>query len=326
MKVLVVGTGSIGARHIKNLAALGHEIYAADINAENLKKVSSLVRETFNSLDDALRIKPDAALICTFSNDHIIPALKCAKNGCNIFIEKPLSLSLEGIDELAEFLRGSGLVSMVGCNMRFHPAISHVYKRLQEDPAFKQKLYANLEFGYYLPFAKENYESSYMANRSMGGNLIFDDIHELDYAVWFLGEPVEVFCNKSIQSDLKIDTEDNVDMLIRFKSGAICNVHMDYLQHGYSRRCKVVCADGTISWDFTNGKVGTITTAGKKWSWTDMKVELLYNQMYIDEIKYFLDCVSHEKQTFNTIEQSRSVLRLALSADRSSSTGRWEKL
>ncbi len=326
MKVLVVGTGSIGARHIKNLVALGHEVYATDISTENLKNVSSLTRETFNSLDDALRIKPDAALICTFSNDHIIPALKCVQSGCNLFIEKPLSLSLDGMDELIDLLRVSDLVSMVGCNMRFHPAISKVYQTLNEHPAFTKKLCAQLEFGYYLPFAKINYESSYMANRSMGGNLIFDSIHELDYAVWFLGEPVEVFCNKGIQSELKIDTEDNVDMMIRFKSGAVCTVHMDYLQHGYTRRCKVVCADGTITWDFTHGKVGIITTADKKWSWSDMEVELLYNQMYVDEVEYFLNCVSQGKQTFNTIEQSLSVLRLALSADRSSSTGRWEKL
>jgi predicted dehydrogenase len=326
MKVLVVGSGSIGTRHIENLVALGHDAYVTDINTDNLNKVSSLARQTFESLDDALTIKPDAAFICTFSNDHINPALKCAKNGCNIFIEKPLSLSLDGIDELTGHLRESGLVSMVGCNMRFHPAISHVYQMLNDHPAFKKKLHAHLEFGYYLPFAKANYESSYMANRSMGGNLIFDDIHELDYAVWYLGEPVEVLCNKSIQSELKIDTEDNVDMLIRFKSGAICNVHMDYLQHGYARGCKVICADGTVTWDFTSGKVGSITTSDRKWSWTDMEVELLYNQMYIDEIEYFLDCVSHGKQTFNTIEQSLSVLKLALSAERSNNTGRWEKV
>lgn len=326
MKVLVVGAGSIGTRHLNNLAGLGHEVYACDINPENLKRTSYLTKGTFESLDDALKTKPDVAFICTFSNDHVKPALKCAREGCHLFIEKPLSLSLDGIDELVGVIRKLNLISMVGCNMRFHPAISRVYEILNSDVAFSKKLWANLEFGYYLPFAKANYEASYMANRSMGGNLIFDDIHELDYAVWFLGEPSEVFCIKGIQSDLKIDTEDNVDMMIRFRSGTICTVHMDYLQHGYSRRCKVVCSDGTITWDYTFGRVGSITVTDRKWSWEKMEVELAYNQMYIDEIVYWLNCVSLGRQAFNSIENSLSVLKLALSAERSVVSGRWERV
>jgi predicted dehydrogenase len=160
----------------------------------------------------------------------------------------------------------------------------------------------------------------------MGGNLIFDGIHELDYAVWFFGEPSEVFCVKGILSELEIDTEDFVDIIIKFKSGAVCNAHMDYLQHGYSRRCKVVCEGGTIVWDFASGTIGTITTADKEWLWEDMKLDIYYNQMYIDEVKYFIDCVLYGKETFNSIEQSLPVLKLAIAAERSCSTNAWEKM
>lgn len=326
MKVLIVGTGSIGSRHLKNIAELGHEVYAVDINAESLQKASLLAAGTFSSLVEALRIKPDAVFICTFSNDHIIPALESVRAGCNLFIEKPLSLSLDGTEELVKLVKEKNLVSMVGCNMRFHPALRHIHNVLTVDPAFVKKLWANLEFGYYLPFAKDNYEASYMANRSMGGNLIFDDIHELDYAVWFMGRPLEVFCTKGIRSDLKIDTEDDVDMIIRFESGAVCTVHMDYLQHGYSRRCKIVCNDGTICWDFAYGKVGSITAVDRQWRWVDMEFDISYNKMYMDEAGYFLECASEGKHTFNTVEQSLAVLKLAMSAERSCSTGRWEKI
>lgn len=326
MKIIVVGIGSIGTRHLKNLIGLGNEVYAVDIDKEKLDAVRNTASGTFDSVEQALKVKPDAALICTFSNAHIAPATECAKAGCHLFIEKPLSISLDGINELVKIIEKKKLISMVGCNMRFHPAISYIYKTLDKNPAFKNKLWAALEFGYYLPFDKKDYQSSYKANKSMGGNLIFDGIHELDYAVWFFGEPLEVFCVKSILSELEIDTEDHVEMIIKFKSGVVCTVHMDYLQHGYSRRCKVVCADGTVVWDFANGTIGTITTANKEWQWKEMKLDVFYNQMYMDEIRYFLDCVSSGKETFNSVRQSLPVLKLAISANKSCYTNKWEKI
>lgn len=326
MKIIVVGTGSIGTRHLKNLVGLGHEVYAVDIRIDELDEIASLSKGSFRSLDEALKIKPDAAFICTFSNEHIQPALKCAEVGCHLFIEKPLSLDLEGIDELIEIIDKKNLITMVGCNMRFHPAISYIHDTISNNPSFAKRLWANLEFGFYLPFDKKDYQNTYKAKKNLGGNLIFDGIHELDYAVWFLGEPKEVICSKGIISSLEIDTEDCVDMIIRFKSDVVCSVHMDYLQHGYSRRCKVVCEEGTIVWDFIHGNIGTLTIADPKWQWKNMKLDIYYNRMYLDEIRYFLDCIAYSKETFNSVKQSLSVLKLALAADRSAYTNRWEKV
>ncbi len=326
MKVLVVGTGSIGTRHLKNLIELGNEVYAVDIKKEHLKRVASLVNGAFSSLDDALKMKPDVVFICTFSNDHIQPALKCAKAGCHLFIEKPLSLSSDSVQDLIEIVNKKNLITMVGCNMRFHPAISYIYDTLTHNQSFSKKLWGSFEFGFYLPFDKADYQNSYKANKNMGGNLIFDGIHELDYAAWFFGEPEEVICNKGMVSSLKIDTEDHVEMIIKFTSGAVCTIHMDYLQHGYSRRCKVVCEEGTIVWDFVRGDIGRITTSNPQWIWKDMKFDIYYNQMYMDEIRYFLDCVSSHRETFNSIQQSLPVLKLALAAEKSCHTNAWEKV
>lgn len=326
MKVLVVGAGSIGTRHIKNLVDLGHEVYATDINKECLKAVAPFVKGTFASLDDALKVRPDAAFICSFSSDHIKPALKCAEASSHLFIEKPLSTDLNGVDELVDMADRKKLITMVGCNMRFHPAVAHIKGILDSDHAFAKKLLANLEVGYYLPFAKKDYESSYMARRSLGGNIIFDVIHELDYAVWFFGEPVEVFCNKGILSSLKIDTEDFADMMIRFASGVVCVIHMDYLQHGYSRRCKVVAEGGTVVWDFAQGNIGTVKADSGLWDWKEMKLEILYNRMYVDEARYFMDCVSSAKESFNPLSGGLFVLKLALAANISCGTKRWERI
>lgn len=326
MKILVVGTGSIGSRHLKNLFDLGHEIFAVDINAENLRKASLYTKKTFSSLEEALKVKPDVAFICTYSHDHIAPAIQCANAGCHLFIEKPLSLSLDGVDELTGIVNKRNLISMVGCNMRFHPAVSYIHNTLTSNLSFSKKLWGHFEFGFYLPFDKKDYQNSYKAKKSMGGNLIFDGIHELDCAVWFFGKPAEVICSKSIISSLKIDTEDHVEMIIKFASSAVCTIHMDYLQHGYARRHKVVCEEGTIVWDFVNGNIGEVTTSNREWSWKDMKFDLSYNQMYVDEVRYFIDCVLNGRETFNSVKQSLPLLELAIAANKSCYTNGWERI
>ncbi len=63
MKILVVGVGSIGTRHLRNLVEFGHEVYAVGINIENLKKVSASTKGIFFSIDEALKVKPEIAFI-----------------------------------------------------------------------------------------------------------------------------------------------------------------------------------------------------------------------------------------------------------------------
>ena len=129
MNVLVVGVGSIGSRHLANLVELGCAVTAVDTSAERLAAVADKTVATFESLDDALAAGSyDAAFVCTFSNAHIEPALKCAAAGCHLFIEKPLSLDLGGTDELVAAIADRKLISMVGCNMRFHPGIAAVHE------------------------------------------------------------------------------------------------------------------------------------------------------------------------------------------------------
>jgi len=326
MKVLVVGAGSIGRRHASNLAGLGQEIIVADVRPEALESISHVATATYRSLDEALAAaasweRPAAAVVCTYSNDHVPAALACARAGLHLFIEKPLALSMEGVDELIAETERRGLVSMVGCNMRFHPAVQALREGLA---GLGRPLWADLEFGYYLPFAKPDPKASYMANRALGGNLIFDDMHELDLATWLVGEVAEVFCARAILDDVVVDTEDSVDMLLRFASGANGRVHMDYLQHGYSRSTKIVCERGTVSWDFAAGRVGIVSVDEPVWEWRPVEVEIIYDKMYVDELEHFARCVAEGLPTMNPLEGSLAALRLAVAADRSATSGLWE--
>lgn len=324
MKILIDGVGSIGARHLKNLIKLGHDVYAVDTDSEKLRKISKYTNKVFTSLSEGIKLNPDIAFICTYSNNHIAPAIKCAKAGCHLFIEKPLSTHKRGLNELIKIVKSKKLVTMVGCNMRFHPAVQRIRKYLDDDAIVGNPLWADFEFGYYLPFAKKNYRSSYISKKKLGGNIIFDGIHEIDYATWFFGKPRKVFCSKNKLSDLNMDTDDYADSIIEYKSGTIARFHSDYLQHAYSRRCKIVGDNGVLVWDFSLGILGYIKKNTRRWKFSKLKLSIYYNQMYVDEVKYFLKCVKEKKEAFNNLEYAASVLKLAFTIDRASKSRKWE--
>ena len=78
---------------------------------------------TFHSLETALAESPDAAFICNPSSLHLPMALACVAAGCDLFIEKPLSDNLQGVDRLLEAVHSQHRVAMVGHQLRFHPCV-----------------------------------------------------------------------------------------------------------------------------------------------------------------------------------------------------------
>jgi len=134
MKNIVIGTGSIGKRHIKNLLSLGEDVIAYDISETNLSNVKEQFGiSVYNDIDDCLK-KADQgmnAFICTPAPSHIYYAQKCADLKMDLFVEKPLADSMEGLDKLVHTINANNLVSLVGCNMRFDRGLS-ILKQLLE--------------------------------------------------------------------------------------------------------------------------------------------------------------------------------------------------
>ncbi len=325
MLFLVVGCGSIGKRHIRNLRALGAgEIIAHDLNMECCREVEQEYRvKAYDNLDEALAQKPDAAFICTPTSLHIPPALSAARNGCHLFIEKPLSHSLGGVDELLELVAQKNLVTLVGCNMRFHPGIA-LMKKLLEEGIIGKVLSARVQAGQYLPdwHPGEDYRQGYSANKALGGGILLDGIHEIDYITWFLGEASRIFCFSGKLSSLEIDTEDTAEIILWLKSGAMSEVHLDYIQHPYGRSCQLLGEEGTILWDFHDKQVKLYTTRTKKWRKFHEPTDYDINQMYIEEMKHFIRCLEGKGRPMQDIKTGKKVLEIVLAAKESAKTGK----
>ncbi len=328
-KFLVAGCGSIGKRHIKNLQNLGiTDIIAFDVRADRRRDVTSnLGIEAVDSLEAAWKRFPDVAVIAAPTSLHVSVALEAALRRCHLFIEKPLSHHWIGIEELTAIVRRDHLISLVGCNMRFHPGLVTVKELLDQD-AVGRIIAARVEVGQYLPdwHPWEDYRQSYSARRDLGGGVILDAVHEIDYVRWLLGEVAGVTCLAGKLSHLEIDTEDTAAILLRFESGAVGEVHLDYIQRVYSRTCQIIGEEGTIHWDYAAGQVRWYSARTQEWKAFTNPPGWDANQMYLDEMKYYLGCLERKEKPMVDIFESARILQIALAAKESARRQCWIEL
>ena len=320
--ILVVGCGSIGSRHIRNLQSLGLESTAVcDSDPEQLSPaVAEFGVAGYNSFEKALDLfSPEVVLVCTPPDLHVPQAMAAVVRGAHIFVEKPLSHSLEGVRDLVEESSGKQRVVQVGYNFRFHPGLQKV-KGLLEEGAIGRVLWARAEYGQYLPDWRpgQDYRQSYSGSRFMGGGIILDGSHEIDYMRWLLGEVVQVYCLADTVSDLQVDTEDTASMVLRFASGCLGEIHLDFVQRERTRNCKIVGTEGTIAWDHIEGSVSIYSIEDSDWQRLDIPCDA--NEMYLAEMEAFLHCLDGKQPPAADIDSATRVLEIALAAHRSSDT------
>ena len=324
MKFLVVGCGSIGKRHLGNLKYLSAgELTAYDAKPETREEVGKKYGiTTFPSFEEAMWSKPDAVLVCTPSSGHMGYAMAAVDADCCLFIEKPISHTTEGIDELISAASAKGLAVLVGCNFRFDWGLQ-ITKKLVDEGRIGRLLCARVEFGQYLPdwHPLEDYRHGYSANKALGGGIILDAIHEINYIQWFMGEVQAVSCLAKKLSSLEIDTEDIAEILLRFKNGTIAEPHLDYLQRSYNRSCELIGEEGTIVWSFQDKQVRLYSAGNEQWRTYEADLAYDVNDMYVSEMKHFLRCISGEEQPLVGYRQGKYDLEVALAARKSSVTG-----
>ena len=328
MKIGIIGSGSIGKRHIRNVKKLlaerndSSEVIAFDVNQEALDLVSKEYGvRTSSDLDQFLQ-EVNGVFVCTPNHLHASLALKAVQNGCHVLVEKPLAHSMENVDELLSLAKEKNLTVTVGYMLRFYEPLRKV-KGLLDSGAIGKIYGADVHCGSYLPDWRptQDYRKNYGAIRAQGGGIILDSIHEINYIRWLLGKVTNVFCFADKLGNLEIDTEDFADISLRFQGNVIAHVHLDYLQRCYSRNCKIIGEKGTIEWSFL-GHTLRVYDAEKK-TWTVTKKENFdFNQTYLAEEKHFLDCVDGKAKPFVTGEESREDLRIALAALESAEKGR----
>jgi predicted dehydrogenase len=316
MKLAVLGCGSIGRRHLRNLLELGaRDVIAYDPVETACRSVETELNIPARmSLDEIWAAKPNAVLITAPSNLHVPLALEAVCRGSDVFVEKPVAHSRVGLDELENEIRKNNLVSMVACNMRFHPGPRTV-KSLLDQNKIGAVLSARIQGGSYLPRwrPQQDYKKSYSASTQFGG-AILDCIHEIDLALWYLGPASLVASAKLSAKNLGLETDGLVEMLLRHDSGALSSMHLNFVQRDYRRCCQIIGENGTVYWDFSERAVKIFGEDGNLSETISEPAGWDLNQMYLDELNHFLTCVETRRQTGNPISGGIAALNIALAA------------
>jgi predicted dehydrogenase len=321
VKVLVVGSGSIGQRHLRNLRAIGvDDLLAVEPAPATAAAAAALGAAVMPSLDAALAKAPDAVIVCTPPHLHLDGARAALEAGAHVLVEKPLAVSLDGVDDVLALAETRGRTLAVGYNWRFH-AVSREVKRLLDAGAVGRPLILRVEVGQYLPDwrPQQDYRAGYNARAAMGGGILLDATHELDYAWWLCGEIKGVTAIVEKLSDLEIDVEDAALLHLRFASGALGEAHLDTLQRAYARGGKLIGTEGTLVWELMEG-LRLYSTARGAWESRPMVTDP--NDMYREEMRQFLACVRDGAEPSASGRDGRRALEIVQAARTSAREGR----
>ncbi len=325
MKVLVVGGGSIGRRHLRNLKRLGVEqlgLVEPD-HARQADLTSELAATSFSTIEQGINWQPDFVVIATPTHLHAQQTLTVVRAGLHVFVEKPLCHSPSGLDEIVDIVTRKNLISLVGCNMRFHPGPAKV-KELLGEGRIGKVLFARVHAGSYLPGWRPgvDYRTNYAAREETGGGCLLDFIHEIDLTRWYLGDVLDVFCMGGHLSSLEIATEDVAALVCRHSSGAISEIHVDYVQRTYERGCQIVGESGTIFWDFTGKQVRWFNAANGQSKTFNQPASWEVNDIYVDEMKHFIDCARQHRTSVLPIPDAAAVMQIVFAAKTAMREGR----
>lgn len=326
-RLLIVGLGSIGKRHARLARELFPDVKIVALRHQNCQDMNEpAVNYCVTSLDEALKFCPQAAVIANPSSFHLNVALPLAKAGVHLLIEKPIANSIQGVSELINTCDEQGIVLMTGYNMRFLPSLQR-FRELLEEQRCGQVLSVRAEVGQYLPSWRPNsdYRENVSAKARLGGGVLLELSHEIDYLRWLFGEVEWVNGILLKQSDLDIDVEDTVHLILGFapraeKKQIVATLNLDFVRHDTTRTCTVIGETGSLRWNALAGTVEIFEQGGDAWQVLYAK-QTPRDASYIEEWRSFLNCVVSGTPAPISGQDGLAVLRVIDAARHSSVVG-----
>jgi predicted dehydrogenase len=314
-RVLIVGLGSAGHRHLKIARDL---IPNADIRVyrhQTSSEIPKLANGLFIDIQEAINFSPHLAVISSPAPFHISIAQALVEKGTHLLVEKPLSHSASGVKHFLDLCKNTNIVLLVGYNLRFFESLQFFRKSIKEGVIGKVISF-RCEVGQHLPSWRpdRNYRESVSAQKKLGGGCLLELSHELDYINWIFGEIEWVSGIVSNQSTLDVDVEDTAHVTLGLKSfedgfQLIGVVNLDFIRQDSTRYCLAIGEKGTLRWDGITGDVMLFEKSKKIWDLL-LACQDEANKSYILEWKYLLNCIWEKKQNFNSGEDGLKVLEI----------------
>jgi predicted dehydrogenase len=242
VKVGVVGVGALGRHHARlyNLSENAEVVGIFDVNTENAQKVGA--EFGLKVYSDVKELAADCealsvAVPATYHKDTAIPLLNMGKH---ILVEKPLAATAEEGREMLEAAKRNNVVFGVGHTERFNPAMDYLVSHKGETCFIEAHRLAPY------PPARPG-----LHRRGTEVSVVHDlMIHDLDLILDIVNSEIERF--DAVGTAVLSDSEDIVNVRIKFKNGACANVTASRISEEPQRRFRVFQDDAYISMDYGN--------------------------------------------------------------------------
>jgi predicted dehydrogenase len=334
MKFLIAGLGSIGRRHFRNLRTLGeNDIVLLRSHKSTLPEDELAGFPVETDLAAALKKHhPQAVIVANPTSLHLDVAIPAAEAGCHILLEKPISGSLERVDQLEAAAKHSGSRILVGFQFRFHPTLRKAAELIIAGELGKV-LAIHAHWGEYMPnwHPWEDYRQTYAAREDLGGGVIRTLTHPLDYVRWLAGEVTEVRALAGHISPLEMVVEDVAEIGLQFTCGAIGGVHVNYVQRPPVHRLEIVGTRGTLRWDNADGVLNFYRMSQPFGTSNTNPPESVIeqfappegferNMMFMEQMKHFIAVARGEAEPVCTLRDGKRALEMAMDARKTNIT------
>lgn len=306
-KLLVVGVGSIGKRHIDNNKNFFKSIDIADLREDRLQEANSKfkIHSMFKNYKIALNQNSyDAVLITTPPHLHLEIAKLAVKKKTHILIEKPLGMTIKGWKEISAKCKKLKLVNYVAYCHR-HVNYSKILKKFLTKKKIGHLINANLIWGSFFPdwHPWEKYWSYYMAKKEQGGGALMDESHGIDLVRYFFGEPKEIFALVDKISNLKMTADDNAFLLFKMKNKMLINLSFDLVSKPNNCKIEIKGSKGTLIWNRDEHNLKFYSYKNKKWKiYKFSKKNFL--DMYKKQAQHFVDSIYKKTKPIIDIEDA----------------------
>jgi len=306
----IVGLGSIGRRHLRLISEIRPDIKIIVVRSGHGSACDEekMAVKITDSIGDAIKEGIQAAIISSPATLHLKQSLELAKNGIHLLIEKPISHTSDRVKELLKIVNENRITTMVGYVLRYDLGAMK-FKNWLDNKVKGKILHARIECGSYLPDWRpdQDYRKTVSALPELGGGVLLELSHELDYLHWFFGNPVDVQAQIRNSGTLDINVEDQADLLITSKQGYPITVQIDFNRRHIERKCKVLTTEGELIWDAVNKNV-TWKGVNKEQSKYEYNNER--NSIYRKQLEVFFDCIENDNDPIVTVKDGINVISL----------------
>lgn len=316
MRVIVIGAGSIGERHIR---AFRH-IEGVSVSLVEPKEVRAReIADRYgcaNSFIDLSAVpfdRFDAAVIATPADSHVSIGVLCAQAGLHLLIEKPLSANLAGIDRLIALCEEKKLTASVGYTLRFHPVVAKL-RDLVRAGTIGAPISVHSACTHYLPDSRPDYRRAYYGSANAAAGVILDLSHELNYLEWIFGALRLDASRRALVPELGISDEGIADLWLSSRIGLLAGIHLHAADRCVRRECHIAGSEAALTANLLTGEILVTGTGGANRRYEELNER---DTWHIDQARDFLDAIQKTRPPRCTLREALATLSVCLEAMRS---------